>query len=201
MPSLILSRIDTLLILHFHVIEYGASTEASVPAEGSDYTTAMLIRLGQDEQRTRQVMEVVQQAVSRHPRVMVFCPSVANAKICAERLQTHGVQTGLVTANSTEEERRDAIQAFRSGGQSPMALFNYGVLTAGFDAPRTRCVVVARPTTSLVLYSQMVGRALRGPKAGGNRRCDIFTVVDRSLPGFGSIAEAFTHWEDVWSQK
>ena len=77
-------------------------------------------------------------------------------------------------------------------------IFNYGVLTAGFDAPQTRCVVIARPTTSLVLYSQMCGRAMRGPKSGGNTTCRIYTVVDRSLPGFGSVAEAFTNWEILW---
>ena len=79
-----------------------------------------------------------------------------------------------------------------------MVLFNFGVLTAGFDAPRTRCVIIARPTTSLVLYSQMAGRAMRGPRAGGNPRADILTVVDTNLPGFGSVTEAFTNWEELW---
>ena len=80
-----------------------------------------------------------------------------------------------------------------------MVIFNYGVLTAGFDAPRTRCVIIARPTTSLVLYSQMAGRAMRGPRAGGNSRAEIFTVVDTNLPGFGSVTEAFTNWEELWT--
>ena len=44
----------------------------------------------------------------------------------------------------------------------------------------------------------MVGRATRGPKAGGNETCEIATVIDTELPGFGDIAEAFTNWEDVW---
>ena len=80
-----------------------------------------------------------------------------------------------------------------------MVMFNYGVLTAGFDAPRTRCVIIARPTTSLVLYSQMAGRAMRGLRAGGNRTAEIMTVADTDLPGFGSVTDAFTNWEDLWS--
>lgn len=75
---------------------------------------------------------------------------------------------------------------------------NFGVLTTGFDAPKTSAVVIARPTRSLVLYSQMVGRAIRGVRAGGNPSAEIVTVVDPMLPGFGSIAEAFVNWEDVW---
>ena len=80
-----------------------------------------------------------------------------------------------------------------------MALLNFGVLTAGFDAPVTSCVIVARPTTSVVLYSQMVGRAMRGRRAGGNRDCEIYTVVDNNLPGFRSVADAFSNWEELWS--
>ncbi len=68
----------------------------------------------------------------------------------------------------------------------------------GFDAPRTNVAMIARPTRSVVLYSQMVGRAARGPRAGGNERCRVITVVDR-IPGFRSIAEAFTFWEDIWT--
>lgn len=49
-----------------------------------------------------------------------------------------------------------------------------------------------------LLYSQMVGRALRGPRVSGNARAEIVTVVDANLPGFGDVASAFTNWEDVW---
>ena len=53
-------------------------------------------------------------------------------------------------------------------------------------------------TKSLVLYSQMVGRAIRGKTAGGNEKAEIVTVVDTALPGFGDLSKAFTNWEDVW---
>jgi superfamily II DNA or RNA helicase len=77
-------------------------------------------------------------------------------------------------------------------------MVNYGILTTGFDAPRVSAAIIARPTMSLVLYSQMVGRATRGIKAGGNKEAEILTVVDKSLPGFNNVAEAFLNWEDVW---
>ena len=72
------------------------------------------------------------------------------------------------------------------------------MLTTGFDAPRTSAALIARPTLSLVLYSQMVGRAMRGKAAGGNSVCEIVTVVDTSLKGFDSVTDAFSNWEDVW---
>ena len=81
-----------------------------------------------------------------------------------------------------------------------MVIVNYGVLTTGFDAPAISAAVIARPTRSLVLYSQMVGRATRGTRAGGNEEAEIVTVVDPHLPGFGNVADAFRNWEDVWNE-
>ena len=80
----------------------------------------------------------------------------------------------------------------------PRVLVNYGILATGFDAPNTSAALIARPTKSLVLYSQMVGRALRGTRVGGNAQAEIVTVVDTALPGFGDQAKAFSNWEDVW---
>jgi len=80
-----------------------------------------------------------------------------------------------------------------------MVLCNYGVLTTGFDAPKTSAVIIARPTKSLILYCQMVGRAMRGPTVGGSADCEVVTVVDSSLPGFGDMADAIFNWEDVWN--
>jgi superfamily II DNA or RNA helicase len=79
-----------------------------------------------------------------------------------------------------------------------LILCNFGILTTGFDAPETSCAVISRPTDSLVLYSQMVGRAIRGINSGGNLEADIVTVVDDNLKGFGEVADAFMNWEDVW---
>jgi DNA repair protein RadD len=51
-----------------------------------------------------------------------------------------------------------------------------------------------------VLYSQMVGRAIRGEQSGGNKEAEIVTVIDGDLPGFGNVADAFTNWDDVWKE-
>jgi len=64
--------------------------------------------------------------------------------------------------------------------------------------PKTSAAIIARPTKSLVLYSQMVGRIIRGEKVEGTKKAEIWTVVDQQLPGFRNISEAFWNWEDVW---
>ncbi len=183
----------------FVPISFDSDTAITEPRPGMDYSTGDLDDLGRNRERTGRIADLAEQVARRHPRTIVFCPSVESALECNTLLQARGVATNAVTADTPGEDRRAIIDAFKSDSREHMIIFNYGVLTAGFDAPRTRCVIIARPTTSLVLYSQMAGRAMRGPRAGGNPRAEILTVVDTNLPGFGSVTEAFTNWEELWT--
>ncbi len=183
----------------FVPISFDSDAPISDPQPGMDYSTDDLDSLGRDRDRTLKIVELAEAAATRHPRTIVFCPSVEGAMDCNCLLRAKGVLAYVVTANTPGEDRRAIIDVFRGDSRKHIVLLNYGVLTAGFDAPRTRCVIIARPTTSLVLYSQMAGRALRGPRAGGNSKAEILTVADTNLPGFGSVTDAFTNWEELWS--
>ena len=57
-------------------------------------------------------------------------------------------------------------------------LVNVNILTEGVDLPQTKTVFLARPTISTILMTQMVGRALRGEKAGGTKEAYIVSFVD-----------------------
>ena len=183
----------------FVPVSFDSYTTVTAPHPGMDYSTEDLDSLGRNRERTLKIAELAEDAARRHPRTIVFCPSVESALECNALLRDKGIVTNVITANTPSEDRRAIIDFFRSDSREHVVLFNYGVLTAGFDAPRTRCVIIARPTTSLVLYSQMAGRAMRGPRAGGNSKAEILTVADTNLPGFGSVTDAFTNWEELWS--
>lgn len=168
-------------------------------AEGVDVPAQRLEELSTDEQWNLKIVEAVRELACRHNRILIFAASVAHCRLLASLLTATGIPADHVTGQSLPEHRRRAIDRFKSPyGSATRALVNYGVLTTGFDAPQASAAVIARPTTSLVLYSQMVGRVLRGPLAGGTPECEVVTVVDTTLPGFGDIAEAFTNWDDVW---
>ena len=183
----------------FTPVALQSNVQARPQSATGDYSENALRNIGEDPVWRKEIVRVTAQAVRTHRRVIVFCPSVASTLDCAAILEQQRIRVSSVIGATPPEQRRAIIAAFRSDDNEPMALLNYGVLTAGFDAPRTGCVIIARPTTSLVLYSQMAGRAMRGPLSGGNRRCQIYTVVDTQLPGFGSVAEAFQNWEELWS--
>jgi DNA repair protein RadD len=65
----------------------------------------------------------------------------------------------VVSGTTPKGEREDILQRFKSGRIKVVA--NVGVLTTGFDFPALSTVLLARPTMSLALYYQMVGRAIR----------------------------------------
>ena len=169
------------------------STAIDVPGQ-------LLDRLGTDTQRNLKILLAVENLLGQHRRILVFAPSVENARMLTAILSLRGHEAFVVTGESNASERERIIRRFRSSANRSMVIVNYGVLTTGFDAPATSAAVIARPTRSLVLYSQMVGRATRGTRAGGNDEAEIVTVVDPHLPGFGSVAEAFKNWEDVWDE-
>jgi superfamily II DNA or RNA helicase len=161
----------------------------------------ILGRLGEDTQRNLKIITAIEDLATRHQRILVFAPSVENARMLVAILTLRKLEAHLVTGQTNVAERERTIRKFKSGAKHPIVIVNYGVLTTGFDAPTTSAAVIARPTMSLVLYSQMVGRATRGTRAGGNAEAEIVTVVDPHLPGFGSIADAFKNWEDVWNEQ
>ncbi|QUS61581.1 DEAD/DEAH box helicase [Synechocystis sp. PCC 7339] len=162
---------------------------------------AILKRLEEDEQRNLRIILELEDLTQRHQRIIFFAISVHHAKVISTVLKVRGYSSEVVTGETPKFDREKIISNFKNNDAESKILCNYGVLTTGFDAPKTSAAVIARPTKSLVLYSQMVGRAIRGVKAGGNETAEIVTVVDNQLPGFGSVTEAFHNWEDVWRKK
>jgi DNA repair protein RadD len=163
-----------------------------------DIPTSILKRLADDEQRNLTILLEVERLALRHRRLLVFAASVEHAELLAAVLRARGVYAAAISGTTPATERTRRIADYKAPADEPRVLCNYGVLTTGFDAPQTSAAIIARPTKSLVLYSQMVGRAMRGPRVGGNATAEIVTVVDVNLPGFSTVADAFANWEDVW---
>lgn len=165
-----------------------------------DIPVSVADRLGDDEKRNLRILEAIMDLTARHDRVLVFAPSASNATLLASVCRGMGLTASAITATTEANERDRIVRRFKRAGGPTQVLLNFGVLTTGFDAPGASGSLIARPTKSLVLYSQMVGRTIRGPRAGGTASSEVVTVVDTSLPGFGDVAEAFVNWEDVWSE-
>lgn len=104
----------------------------------------------------------VVEAVTRHAanrRPIIFAASVEAAHQIADALTEADYPAVAVTGEQSYEIRQGKYEAYRLGYTK--ALVTVMVLTEGADFPMCDAVVLARPTRSSNLYSQMVGRALR----------------------------------------
>ena len=108
---------------------------------------------------------------------IVFMPDVRTANHMAEAYGAVGVKAEVVTGDTKTEARRAIYARFEDG--TTRVLVNCMVLTEGFDAPQTSCVVIGRPTINPGLYIQMVGRGLR--LADGKDDCLVLDIAGASL--------------------
>jgi superfamily II DNA or RNA helicase/uncharacterized protein (DUF3820 family) len=110
---------------------------------------------------------------------LVFCVTKKHALAMTEIFCRYpGVKAECVIDDTPPEERARIIENYKRG--ETQILCGVGVFTEGFDAPLTELVVIARPTKSLPLYIQMVGRGTRpmpgvvdGPETPEDRRAAI----------------------------
>ena len=171
--------------------------EAEKLRQGLDLPDSVIHRLGDDHKRNFLIISRLIEAAQHGNKILVFACSVRHAHLLANLLVTKGYKAAAVTGETRSDRRRHLVASYRDGDDLQI-LTNYGVFSTGFDAPRTNLAMITRPTQSVALYSQMVGRAARGTRAGGNTKCKIITIVDQ-LPGFRSITEAFAYWDDIWA--
>jgi DNA repair protein RadD len=161
----------------------------------------VLKEISENHLRNLAIISKVKLLLERHQRIILFAITKPHAIVLNSLLTALGVDSKVLTSETNSNERTRIIDDFkvsRVDNPTSLVLCNFGILTTGFDAPETSCAVIARPTDSLVLYSQMVGRAIRGTESGGNAEAEIVTVIDENLKGFGKVADAFMNWEDVW---
>ena len=160
-----------------------------------DFTKEQLVAIGKDEARNLRILMSTEAEARNGGRIILFACSVAHAKLLTGLLVLRGFKAACVVGSTTSALREQYISDFRDG--SVQILINFGVLTTGFDAPKANVAIIARPTQSLVLYSQMVGRVIRGVKANGTASCRVLTVVDQHY-GFKDLSESFDFWDDLW---
>jgi len=94
-------------------------------------------------------------------KVLVFTKFVADSEKILEMLKGEYVSACTVSWETPKKEREDILEDFQDMGSGMNVVLNVGVLTTGFDFPELDTVVIARPTMSLGLYYQMVGRGFR----------------------------------------
>ena len=121
-------------------------------------------------------------------QTIAYAVSVDHAHNLAAVFNEDGIPSAVILGDTNPEERDRAIAGFRDG--SIRVLVNVIVATEGFDLPDASCVKIARPTLSLALYLQMVGRGLRPKPDGGD--CIILDLAANSVTH--GLPEDYREW-------
>jgi DNA repair protein RadD len=158
-----------------------------------DFTAEFLGVVGEDSTRNRAILRQLTLLHTQGRHMLVFCCNVAQAELLTQALVVQGTPAGVIHHHIDGRDRHHTIAQFRKGDLR--VLFNVEVLTTGFDAPRVDTIVMCRPTLSRVLYEQMVGRGMRGPKMGGTEWCEITDFTSN----FGRFQEPQA-WEYFWDE-
>lgn len=164
--------------------------------EEKDFSESQLKIFAENKNRNKVIMEKLRQLYNEKIPTIVFACSVPHAKMLSAMLTLEGIDNSLVLGEMNPSDRKKAIDSFKKKGNSTNIIINYEVLTTGFDSKNIKCVFITRPTQSVVLYSQMLGRGLRGPLMGGNEECLLVDIED-NLQAYNNES-AFAHFNDYW---
>lgn len=160
----------------------------------ADLPSGFLKRLAADRERNIRVLRKLMSLPKNTPTLVYGC-TVQHAYFLSVILNSQGRSARALSADTPLTVRRALIRDFKEGRVD--FLCNYGVLTTGFDAPKTECIALCRPTTSDVLYEQIIGRGLRGPAFGGTSECIILDFAD-NIRRLGPPL-AYARFADFWS--
>ncbi len=128
-----------------------------INSTGADYTDASVRQLYREIRFNDTLENIVQRLLAAGRKsVLVFTRFVEEAEHLATAL---GGIAAVVSGKTPKREREQILHRFKAKELKVVA--NVGVLSTGFDFPELTTVVLARPTMSLALYYQMVGRAIR----------------------------------------
>ena len=177
-------------------IEFFGATYAEDDESGYDISVKTLREIAANTERNNIILSLLSELSLDHKSVLVFSCTSMHAEEIALLLALKGIPAASITYKTNYIARSKIIQSFKKN--NTRVLVNCGVLTTGFDAPGVDAVVITRPTTSIVLYSQMLGRGLSGKSVGGSNSCQIFDIRD-NFESFGDLDDVYNYFPDYWT--
>ncbi|MBN1459311.1 MAG: DEAD/DEAH box helicase family protein, partial [Armatimonadetes bacterium] len=168
-----------------------------------DLPEEIISTLAENQERNDSIVDRYVQDRGKYTKTIIFADRWFQCDYMRERLRRRGVKADVVYSHIDEDpgnvearNRRDrdenarVLAAFKRGDLD--VLINVRMLTEGTDIPDVHSVFLTRQTTSSILLTQMVGRALRGPRAGGKPEAHIVSFIDNwkhliHFAGFGEI--------------
>ncbi len=153
--------------------------------------------------RNNQIVDHYVNNRDKYKPVLLFAIDVEHAITLNGLLKKRGVSSDFVVskivdiatgATISSGDNSKKIERFRNGELE--VLINVEMLTEGTDLPNVQTVFLTRPTTSKILMTQMIGRALRGQKAGGTEKAYVVSFIDKWEDRISWVNPEKLHLED-----
>ena len=157
----------------------------------------ILKQLTNDKVRNFELLKKIDLQIKNNPeaKILFFGLNIAHSKFICAILNTLGIKASHVDGKTSLNRRASILESFKKGELN--VLCNERLMSTGFDAPKTDTIVIARPTFSIVLYSQIIGRGLRGPAIGGTEKCTIIDVKD-NISGFSDHDFVYEYFDEYF---
>lgn len=167
--------------LHYWSIQGIDSSKLKPNSTGAEYDDEALQKYYDEiDFPDKIVTTVAKLLVNNRKHILVFTRFVAEALYLTTRIPN----SAIITSETKKKDRERLLTDFKSGKIAVM--LNVGVLTVGFDFPELDTVVIARPTMSLRLWYQMIGRGIRPHP---NKQYGAIVDMGDNLRLFGKVED------------
>jgi superfamily II DNA or RNA helicase len=129
---------------------------------GGDYNQGELAGAMQESRLVGNIVQNWKQTASDRLSLL-FAVNRAHSERMAAEFRANGIEADYIDGSMSKLERKAIMRRF---GRTTRVLCSVGLFTEGFDRPDIECLILARPTQSLALHLQMIGRGLRMDHAG-----------------------------------
>lgn len=164
-----------------------------VNTTGRDYTEESLERWSDNKLKNLAIL--AEELDEKHQRVLVFCSSLRQSGRAVAMLAKQGIQAEVLDGKTPKKQREDLIERFQDGRLKWVV--NVGTMTTGFDCPPLDAVVLLRPTMSVPLYIQMLGRCLRLDPNNPKKEAHFYDFTD-TVAKFGRAETIKVVKEEGW---
>jgi superfamily II DNA or RNA helicase len=142
--------------------------------------------------RNSVVVDAYMQNCEKWGRTLLFAPTIPTADALNGLLVERGVDARVIHSQSADRVNGEIRTWF---SQTPNAVIvSVGMLLEGVDLPNAKTALIARPTTSPIVARQMIGRVLRGPRAGGEPTAFVIYMQD-DFSEFAELLDVEKAWE------
>jgi ATP-dependent helicase IRC3 len=146
---------------------------SNVDIQNGDYVQSQLEETIDTPERNSFVVATYRN-LANTKKALVFASGVKHAENLALSFRQASIDCKVILGTTPREEREQIFKDFSSG--SIKVIVNVGVLTEGFDEPSVEAIILAKPTRSTLLYTQIVGRGTRLYE--GKEHCIVIDIAD-----------------------